>query len=75
MPARRSAGPASKTSRPVLHLCTDTRQQSDAAQREQLIAVAGRCPVHRLLTKDVAIVTVPALPAEPDAPKDDPLRP
>ncbi|MCL6669343.1 OsmC family protein, partial [Streptomyces panaciradicis] len=29
------------------------------AQRDQLLAVAGRCPVHRLLTKDVTIITVP----------------
>ncbi|MFJ6392596.1 OsmC family protein [Streptomyces sp. NPDC091972] len=35
------------------------------AQRDQLLAVAGRCPVHRLLTKDVTIVTVPTLLAEP----------
>ncbi|MFD5632441.1 OsmC family protein [Streptomyces sp. NPDC127072] len=43
----------------------------DAAQREQLISVAGRCPVHRLLTRELTIVTVPALLAEPDASKDD----
>ncbi|MEU5893324.1 OsmC family protein [Streptomyces sp. NPDC047461] len=35
------------------------------AQRDQLLAVSGRCPVHRLLTKDVTIITVPALLAEP----------
>ena len=35
------------------------------AQRDQLLAVAGRCPVHRLLTKDVTIITVPTLLAEP----------
>ncbi|MFF5497851.1 OsmC family protein [Streptomyces aquilus] len=35
------------------------------AQRDQLLAVAGRCPVHRLLTKDVTITTVPTLLAEP----------
>ncbi|MGW5656852.1 OsmC family protein [Streptomyces humi] len=34
-------------------------------QRDQLLAVAGRCPVHRLLTKDVTIITVPTLLAEP----------
>ncbi|GGT33484.1 OsmC family protein [Streptomyces chromofuscus] len=39
----------------------------DPAQREQLLAAAGRCPVHRLLTKDLTIVTVPTLLAEPDA--------
>ncbi|WP_327714173.1 OsmC family protein [Streptomyces sp. NBC_00490] len=37
------------------------------AQRDQLLAVAGRCPVHRLLTKDVTIITVPTLLAEPAA--------
>ncbi|MEU1231414.1 OsmC family protein [Streptomyces sp. NPDC005828] len=35
-------------------------------QREQLLAAAGRCPVHRLLTREMAIVTVPALLAEPE---------
>ncbi|MFI8536192.1 OsmC family protein [Streptomyces aquilus] len=35
------------------------------AQRDQLLAVAGRCPVHRLLTKDLTIITVPTLLAEP----------
>lgn len=35
------------------------------AQRDQLLAVSGRCPVHRLLTKDVTIITVPTLLAEP----------
>lgn len=29
------------------------------------LAVAGRCPIHRLLTKDVTIITVPTLLAEP----------
>ncbi|MFI6876175.1 OsmC family protein [Streptomyces sp. NPDC050400] len=38
----------------------------DPAQREQLLAAAGRCPVHRLLTHDLTIVTVPALLAEPE---------
>jgi putative redox protein len=38
----------------------------EPAQREQLLAAAGRCPVHRLLTRELTIVTVPALPAEPD---------
>ncbi|MBG7699187.1 OsmC family protein [Streptomyces sp. MC1] len=38
----------------------------EPAQREQLLAAAGRCPVHRLLTREVTIVTVPALLAEPD---------
>ncbi|MFJ3671138.1 OsmC family protein [Streptomyces sp. NPDC090106] len=39
----------------------------EPAQREQLLAAAGRCPVHRLLTREMQIVTVPALLAEPDA--------
>ncbi|MFJ8357210.1 OsmC family protein [Streptomyces sp. NPDC093984] len=38
----------------------------EPAQREQLLAAAGRCPVHRLLSKEVTIVTVPVLLAEPD---------
>lgn len=44
----------------------------DAGQHERLMAVAGRCPVHRLLTNDVAIVTVPTLLAEPEEPHDVP---
>ncbi len=36
------------------------------AQRDQLLAVAGRCPVHRLLAKEVTIITVPTLLAEPE---------
>ncbi|MFD8565518.1 OsmC family protein [Streptomyces sp. NPDC059639] len=39
----------------------------EPAQREQLLAAAGRCPVHRLLTREVTIVTVPSLLAEPAA--------
>ncbi|MDQ1031177.1 putative redox protein [Streptomyces umbrinus] len=39
----------------------------DPAQRDQLLAAAGRCPIHRLLTREAKIVTVPALLAEPDA--------
>jgi putative redox protein len=39
----------------------------DPAQREQLLAAAGRCPIHRLLTREAKIVTVPALLAEPEA--------
>ncbi|MFK0119565.1 OsmC family protein [Streptomyces sp. NPDC090994] len=38
----------------------------ESGQREQLPAAAGRCPVHRLPAKEVTIVTVPALPAEPE---------
>ncbi|WP_351235422.1 OsmC family protein [Streptomyces sp. NPDC002133] len=30
-------------------------------QTERLLAVAGRCPVHRLLTGDVSVVTVPTI--------------
>ncbi|MER7926037.1 MULTISPECIES: OsmC family protein [unclassified Streptomyces] len=37
-----------------------------SAQRDQLLAVAGRCPVHRLLAKELTIVTVPTLLAEPE---------
>jgi putative redox protein len=40
----------------------------DPRQHEQLMAVAARCPVHRLLTRDVTVVTVPALLAEPPEP-------
>ncbi|HEY9331949.1 MAG TPA: OsmC family protein [Streptomyces sp.] len=40
----------------------------EPAQREQLLAAAGRCPVHRLLTREVKIVTVAALLAEPGVP-------
>jgi putative redox protein len=39
----------------------------EPAQREQLLAAAGRCPVHRLLAREAKIVTVPALLAEPEA--------
>lgn len=35
------------------------------AQVERLLAVAGRCPVQRLLDKDLAIVTVPTFVAAP----------
>ncbi|MFC8425641.1 OsmC family protein [Streptomyces sp. NPDC057236] len=35
-------------------------------QRRQLLAAAGRCPVHRMLGGGVPIVTVPAPPAEPE---------
>ncbi|MBT2408981.1 OsmC family protein [Streptomyces sp. ISL-12] len=38
----------------------------ETGQREQLLAAAGRCPVHRLSAKEVTILTVPALPAEPE---------
>ncbi|CAM5601122.1 MULTISPECIES: OsmC family protein [Streptomyces] len=38
----------------------------EPAQREQLLAAAERCPIHRLLTREVKIVTVPTLLAEPD---------
>ncbi|WP_420313149.1 OsmC family protein [Streptomyces sp. YS-B37] len=37
-----------------------------SAQRDQLLAVAGRCPVHRLLAKEVTIITVPTLLADPE---------
>ncbi|MFJ6948925.1 OsmC family protein [Streptomyces wuyuanensis] len=35
----------------------------EPAQVERLLAVAGRCPVHRLLTGDVAVTTVPTVVA------------
>lgn len=35
------------------------------AHMTQLLAVAGRCPVHRLLTREVSIVTVPTVLARP----------
>lgn len=38
----------------------------EPAHREQLLAAAGRCPVHRLLTREVTIDTVPLLLAEPE---------
>jgi putative redox protein len=38
----------------------------EPAQREQLLAAAGRCPVHRLLAREVTIVTEPVSAAEPD---------
>ncbi|OKJ82804.1 OsmC family protein [Streptomyces sp. CB02400] len=44
----------------------------EAAQREQLLAAAGRCPVHRLLTRQATIVTVPTLLVEPNDPTPDP---
>ncbi|MEU3297551.1 OsmC family protein [Streptomyces longwoodensis] len=44
----------------------------DPEQRERLMAVAGRCPVHQLLTREVSIVTVPSLLAEPGEPRDVP---
>ncbi|MFF7160759.1 OsmC family protein [Streptomyces sp. NPDC008086] len=33
----------------------------EPAQAEHLLAVAGRCPVHRLLTGDVTVTTVPTI--------------
>ncbi|MEU4130368.1 OsmC family protein [Streptomyces wuyuanensis] len=33
----------------------------EPAQVERLLAVAGRCPVHRLLTGDVSVTTVPTV--------------
>ncbi|MFD6188905.1 OsmC family protein [Streptomyces sp. NPDC060275] len=40
----------------------------EPGEREQLLAAAGRCPVHRLLAREVTIVTVPRLLAEPEDP-------
>lgn len=33
----------------------------------ELLAVAGRCPVHRLLTKEAPIITVPTVTTRPPA--------
>ncbi|RPK32221.1 OsmC family protein [Streptomyces sp. ADI93-02] len=35
----------------------------ERAQVERLLTVAGRCPIHRLLTKELAVVTVPSFVA------------
>lgn len=35
----------------------------DPRQTERLLAVAGRCPVHRLLTAGLTVVTVPTVAA------------
>ncbi|SDN16006.1 OsmC family protein [Streptomyces wuyuanensis] len=35
----------------------------EPAQVERLLTVAGRCPVHRLLTGDVSVTTVPTVVA------------
>ncbi|GEC05000.1 hypothetical protein SSP24_26550 [Streptomyces spinoverrucosus] len=45
------------------HIVKNIRLAGDLepAQIEQLLAVAGRCPVHRLLTGDVSIVTIPTV--------------
>ncbi|MER5436711.1 OsmC family protein [Streptomyces sp. NPDC002588] len=40
----------------------------EPAHIKQLLAVAGRCPVHRLLTGGVTVVTVPTVVARPRAP-------
>lgn len=45
----------------------------EPTQREQLLAAAGRCPVHRLLTRQTTIVTVPALLVEPEEASTGPL--
>ncbi|MFD7439333.1 OsmC family protein [Streptomyces sp. NPDC059861] len=37
----------------------------DPRHTERLLTVAGRCPVHRLLTGDVSVVTVPTVVAPP----------
>lgn len=33
----------------------------EPVQTERLLAVADRCPVHRLITEDVAVVTIPTI--------------
>jgi putative redox protein len=37
----------------------------EPAHIKQLLAVAGRCPVHRLLTREATVVTVPTVLARP----------
>ncbi|MGV9649345.1 OsmC family protein [Streptomyces sp. NPDC003554] len=37
----------------------------DALQIQQLLAVAARCPVQRLLTREARVVTVPTVAARP----------
>ncbi|MFD5721731.1 OsmC family protein [Streptomyces sp. NPDC127036] len=39
----------------------------EAAHFQQLFTVAGRCPVHRLLSKESSIITVPTVVAKPAA--------
>ncbi|MCX4766772.1 OsmC family protein [Streptomyces sp. NBC_01275] len=39
----------------------------EPAHIRQLLAVAGRCPVHRLLTNEATVVTVPTVAARPRA--------
>ncbi|WP_328442643.1 hypothetical protein OHA71_02630 [Streptomyces sp. NBC_00444] len=39
----------------------------EPARIKELLAVAGRCPVQRLLTKGASIVTVPTVVARPPA--------
>jgi putative redox protein len=39
----------------------------EPARIKQLLAVAGRCPVQRLLTREATIVTVPTVVARPHA--------
>ncbi|MFI9612048.1 OsmC family protein [Streptomyces sp. NPDC052023] len=46
----------------------------DATQTERLLATAGRCPVHRLLTGDVTVITVPVVMAAPTGSGDGAAR-
>ncbi|MGI5134017.1 MULTISPECIES: OsmC family protein [unclassified Streptomyces] len=45
----------------------------DALQIKQLLAVAARCPVQRLLTREVPVVTVPTVAAKTHAARGRPL--
>ncbi|WP_399894407.1 OsmC family protein [Streptomyces sp. BBFR51] len=45
----------------------------DTAQADRLIAVAGRCPVQRLLNNEVSVVTVPTVVPAPRRAGEQPL--
>ncbi|MCX4702746.1 OsmC family protein [Streptomyces sp. NBC_01373] len=45
----------------------------EPARIKELLAVAGRCPVQRLLTKGASIVTVPTVVARPPASRSQTL--
>ncbi|MQY34018.1 hypothetical protein SRB17_19840 [Streptomyces sp. RB17] len=42
----------------------------DSGRIKHLVAVAGRCSVHRLLTKEVSVVTVPTVTVRPSTSPD-----
>ncbi|MER5916263.1 hypothetical protein ABT124_39155 [Streptomyces sp. NPDC001982] len=45
----------------------------EPAHIKQLLAVTGRCPMHRLLTGEVSVVTVPTVLARPRPPESQAL--